>query len=397
VPANRVLIFEPYPGNKIAGNLRTLAYILKYSDKANWHFVVLAPSEMRGAIPDTLEGVDLVVLEPGSSIHRYGGRALRDSLAGRAKSAWQLLQYNLRVSRLIRERKIDVVYCNSIRALLFVGLAARLTRTPLLWYIKGDLANPLLDRMGFLIADKILFFCESNRDDKYPRLVKHYRRKIDILPIGLDPNPVLAAHSDGNCSLAAEIGLDRRRTNAIVLGQLYPNKGVHFAIEALAQVVNSYPNVMLFVVGDPMIQEYENYPKELQTLTHRLGLHDHVRFTGWRHDALKIVALMDILIHPSLAEGFGRAVLEAMALGKPVIASKVGGLRETIKDGANGFLIKPGDSTMIANRLRELIENPELRQRIGQAARDEVFSSYLVEDKVARIQAIWTEMIGNTQ
>jgi glycosyltransferase involved in cell wall biosynthesis len=397
VRPRRVLIFEPYPGNKVAGNLRTLAYILKYTDKTKWHIVVLAPSELYGGTSVSEEGIEFVVLEPGSSIHRYGGRALRDTLTGRAKSAWQLLQYNWRVTRLIKERKIDVVYCNSIRALLFVGLAARLSRTPLLWYVKGDLANPLLDLIGFVAADKILFFCESNRDDKYPRLVSRYRHKIDILPIGIDPSNVLAAQADANCDLPTEIGLQRDRVNVIVLGQLYPAKGVHFAIEALSKVVHEHPNVTLFIVGDPMIREYDDYPRELSALVDRLGLRAHVRFTGWRRDALKIAALMDILIHPSLAEGFGRAPLEAMAMGKPVIASRLGGLREAIKDGANGFLVTPGDTSMIADRLRQLIRDPGLRNRVGEAARTDVFSHYRIEDKVERMQAIWTEMSGNTQ
>jgi glycosyltransferase involved in cell wall biosynthesis len=104
---------------------------------------------------------------------------------------------------------------------------------------------------------------------------------------------------------------------------------------------------------------------------------------------------MDIVIHPSLAEGFGRAVLESMALGKPVVASAVGGLREAIRDGQNGFLVIPGDVDAIARRWRELLVDPKLRQRLGQAARATVFADYLIDDKVARLADIWAEMAAD--
>ncbi len=101
---------------------------------------------------------------------------------------------------------------------------------------------------------------------------------------------------------------------------------------------------------------------------------------------------MDVVIHPSLAEGFGRAVLEAMALGKPVIASKVGGLRDAIKDGENGFLVDVGDVEAIAQHWRELILDPELCLKMGQEAKKTIFTEYLIDDKVARFSEILQEM-----
>jgi glycosyltransferase involved in cell wall biosynthesis len=127
-------------------------------------------------------------------------------------------------------------------------------------------------------------------------------------------------------------------------------------------------------------------------LIKKYGLQEHVHFTGWRKDSLDIVNLMDMVIHPSLAEGFGRAVLEAMALGKPVIASAVGGLREAVKDGSNGYLVEPGDVSAIAQRWRLLISDPQLRKRVGSAAEQTVFNNYLIDDKAAEMFSIWAEM-----
>ena len=180
--------------------------------------------------------------------------------------------------------------------------------------------------------------------------------------------------------------------NAVVVGQLYRPKGQHFAIEALSRLVAEFPQARLYLTGDHVIEEYRPYKAKLEALIEQHGLAKQVRFTGWRKDALDIVSLMDIVIHPSLAEGFGRAVLESMALGRPVIASSVGGLREAIQDGQNGFLVIPGDVDAIAIRWRELLSNPELRQRLGKEARQTVSTHYLIDDKVARLSEIWFEM-----
>jgi glycosyltransferase involved in cell wall biosynthesis len=162
----------------------------------------------------------------------------------------------------------------------------------------------------------------------------------------------------------------------------------------LAQLVDEFPKIRLYFLGDHVIDEYRPYKEELDALIDHYGIGDHVHFTGWRKDALAVMSQMDLVIHPSLSEGFGRAVLESMALGKPVIASAVGGLREAIKDGRNGFLVAPGDTEAIRQRWRELAISPKLRQDLGAQARRTVFSEYLIDDKVSRLASIWRAMAG---
>lgn len=388
----RVLIYEPYPMGRVGGNLRTLSYILERLDRREFEPVVVAPMETEFLARTRAAGTECLVVAPGGSAHRYGGQALRDGLWGKVRTVLDLLHYNLRIWRLLRERPFDVIYANSIRALLFVWLAAKLTRTPLLWYIKGELNNPWLDRLGFATADRILFFCEANRDDKYPALVARYRAKIDILKIGLDLSVIDAVTARDHTALREEIGFSRDHLNTVVLGQVYRPKGQDLAVRALASFAADHPHVRLFIVGDPVLEEYQPYLKELEALVAELGLTGRVMFTGWRIDALDILAETDIVLHPSLSEGFGRAVLEAMALGRPVVASRVGGLREIIRPGENGFLIPPGDITALAECWRTLIERPELRAQFSRAAAAEVRAHYRLEDKIDELAGIWRTM-----
>ena len=391
-PRARVLIFEPYPMALVGGNQRTLFYMLEHIDRNRFEPVVVSPMRTEFVERVREAGIECLVMEPPPSVSRYGGRALRDGPFAKLRSAFDLARYNLRIARLLRERPFDVVYANSIRAVLFVALAARLTRTPLLWYIKGELQNPWLDRLGFAVSDRILFFCEANRDDTPLSAVEKYRRKIGILRIGIDPADIHDVERRDKSQVRRDLAIDPRCVNTIVLGQLYRPKGQHFAIEALASIVKDHPNVRLYIVGEHVIDEYRGYRDELDALVAKHGLSEHVVFTGWRTDALDILALMDIVLHPSLSEGFGRAVLEAMALGKPVVASRVGGLREIIRHGENGFLMDVGDVAGLTSAWRALVTQPALRETLSREARRDVFSSYLLADKIARLAEIWNEM-----
>lgn len=391
--AAHVLIYEPYPFGRIAGNLRTLLYILRLTDRRRFRLTLAVPfaDELPAALRDT--GVRCVVLAPPARINRYGGKVLSDRWYLRLLHLPALLAYNVRLWLFLRKERVDVAYCNGIRALLTVGVACRLSGTPTVWYVKGTLENPLLDRVGFFLANRILFFCAANRDDKYTWLARLFRRKIGIVRIGLDLDELQQSVARAN---EAAVGATLNRQEGVVsvacLGQLHPSKGVHVLLEAFGRVVREFPNARLYVIGDAVIDEYRGYEERLRQQVAVAGLQDHVVLTGWRDDALALAARMDIIVHPSFAEGFGRAVLEAMALGRAVIASAVGGLREAIRDGDNGFLVPPGSVEALADRLLRLLRDPALRERLGRRARETVRAEYLIHDKITELSNVWAEV-----
>ena len=337
-------------------------------------------------------GINSVILIPPDRVNSYGGTALREGLLGRALTALDLFRYNLAIKDHLIRNNVDVVYANCVRTALTVGLATRLAGVPMLLYIKGELDNSLLDRIALLLANRVLFFCEANRDDHYPRFIRAIRNKISILPPGLDPELLDAVESADTSELVEQFDLDGRGETIGYLGQLYPPKGVHFLIEAFGLIATQFPTARLFLIGDPMIEEYRDYPKQLRFQVDDLGLGDRVVFTGWREDALSLLTHMDVVAHPTLAEGFGRGVLEAMALGNPVVASAVGGLRESVVDGETGYLVPPKDPVMLANRLGKLLGDPEHGRILGEAGRRRVRERFMVQDKIKELSDLWTEM-----
>ncbi len=388
----RVLFYEPYPMG-LGGNFLTQKLILERLDRDVFYPIVVAPID--GVALDYFREmkVECVVIPPSGNLKEYGGTILRAGILRRFKSAIDLVKYNFKMSKFLRKRKIDIVYSNCVRAQLSIGLGARLARIPSLLYVKGVMVNPIIDRLSLFLSNKILFFCSQNRDDRYPFLTYIFSYKIDILKIGLDAKSIENIDCDNQSTLRKDLNISQDCINVAVLGQLYRPKGQHFAIEALARLIDEFPQVRLYLVGDHVIKEYIPYKEELDKLVNKYKLSDYVYFTGWRMDALKITSLMDIVIHPSLAEGFGRAVLESMALGKPVIASAVGGLREAIQDGENGYLVTPGDVDAITARWRALISDQSLRKQLGKNAKQTVFTNYLIDDKVDKLSKIWASMV----
>lgn len=387
-----VLIYEPYPFNQVSGNLRTQSYIMEFVDKDKFHLIFMSPFETDFTKKVQSDGVDTFVLQAPERVNRYGGKCLRDGYFGKILTIIDLFRYNLRLYKVLRKKKIDIVYCNCIRGVLTVGLAAIMTRSSILWYVKGELQNKFLDTIGFVMADKILFQCKSNKHDKYPKLIKRYDNKVGILGTGINPESIIEVEKKDKAKLKDELSVNDENINIIFLGQLYTPKGVHYLLEAMALIVNEFPRIMLFIVGDHVIDEYKRYKAELYDIIKRSGLDENVIFTGWRTDALEILSLMDVLVHPSLMEGFSRVVIEAMAFGKAVVCTGVGGSREIIKDSENGFLVEPGDPQMIAEKLSLLLRNKNLRDNLGKAARDTVFSEYLIQDKIVQLEEIWSDM-----
>jgi hypothetical protein len=128
-----VLIYEPYPMGQGGGNQRTLWYILKFLDRAKFNPIILSPEETEFLARFRSRGVELLIETPPASIHRFGGQVLREGILGRLRSALDVLRYNIRLARLMRARQIDLIYCNSIRALLLAGFGARWAGVPSLW------------------------------------------------------------------------------------------------------------------------------------------------------------------------------------------------------------------------------------------------------------------------
>jgi glycosyltransferase involved in cell wall biosynthesis len=170
--------------------------------------------------------------------------------------------------------------------------------------------------------------------------------------------------------------------------RLREEKGNRFFIEAAAQVLREFPDARFVIVGDGPLRE------ELEKLAQSVNLGGKLHFAGFVSEVAVALAAMDIKVMASLTEGFPFALAEAMAAGKPVVVSNVGGMKDMVQQEENGLLVPPANSAALAAALGRLLKTPELCKRLGDAARQRS-QAFSVERNVKALEAIYTEMLMN--
>jgi len=169
------------------------------------------------------------------------------------------------------------------------------------------------------------------------------------------------------------------------VGRLAKEKGLAYLVKAVRPIMKEDGNVALVLVGDGP------YHDELCGLIKELDLEEHIVILGKRSDLADLYASMDVCVLPSLNEGVPMAVLEAMAAGKPVLATRVGGIPEIIQDGQTGLLIEPADQSQLTLALKRLLVSPELCEELGQRGRDRVCSHFSARGMAQAYLAMYAE------
>jgi glycosyltransferase involved in cell wall biosynthesis len=166
------------------------------------------------------------------------------------------------------------------------------------------------------------------------------------------------------------------------VGWLLPIKGPMHLLKAMLAVWREHPETILVFVGKGD-QEHA-----LRQLADQYNLNGRVKFLGWRDDVKEIMPLFDIFVLPSLNEGMGRVLVEAMAAGKPVVASRVGGIPDLVQDGVNGILVPPADEKALADGIKTLLTDHDLAHRMGAAGKVGCHR-FSLEAMVSRIDSLY--------
>jgi glycosyltransferase involved in cell wall biosynthesis len=384
---DRVAIFESYVWENAYGNLRYIGYIFKYLDRSRFMPLLLVPRRTRftDALADS--GGEVISIPAPRPLTAYNKRLLREGLVTKALSVPALLAYNLSIARTLRQHHVSVLQCHNVRAALMAGLGARLVRCPVVLYIKTMLVNPRLDRLAFMFADKVLFQNQVNLDACSPGLIGRYQNKVEVLCNGVDLEETERAQRRAGPNLRKTLDINASCLNLVCLATLSPYKGLDYLLEAMA-IVHNEVEAALYLIGTD--EQFPGYKKKLETFARDRDL--KVFFMGYRQDPLEIVALMDALVLPSLHEDAPRSVMEAMALSKPVVATRVGGLPSMVENGLNGFLVEARNSAALADAISTLGRNLELRLEMGKCARRIAGERYSLADNIRGLERIYMRL-----
>ena len=302
----------------------------------------------------------------------------------------------VRLWRLMRAQQPAIVHTHTSKAGFIGRLAARLAGVPVVihqphGHIFYAYYGPrrtafyvALERLAARWTDRIVTLTERGIDEHLARGIGE-RAQYRAVPSGV-PTAELRAAAPTRGVARARLRLPDDAFVVVGLGRFVPVKGFDVLITALPTLAAAVPSTCVLLVGDGP----ERVALEAQA--GRLGVRDRLRFTGVTPDIAVCLAAADVLAAPSRNEGMGRALVEGMALGLPVVGSEVGGIPAVIADGETGWLVPPGDAAALAEALVELGRDAALCAKLGAAAaaRAEAFSSRVAH---AAMRAIYDELM----
>lgn len=307
-----------------------------------------------------------------------------------------------RLAAYIKRNRIHVVHTYGFYPNVFAIPAARLAGAPVIVASIRDLGNlgtPMQERVQKAVcrlADCIVVNAAAIRQ----RLVAegYSREKIAVIRNGIAV-PTRESPSHG-ARVRHELGLPLRGPVIVVLSVLRRLKGIEYFLEAATIVSRRFPEARFLVVGDSAYKEDGRevagdsaYRKELEDYARRLGLDGRVIFTGFRLDTPALLSEATVSVLPTLSEGLSNTLIESMAAGVPVVATRVGGNPEVVQDRRTGLIVPPRDAAALADAICLLLANPDLASRLAQAGRRRVAEHFSLARMVRETECLYLGLV----
>jgi glycosyltransferase involved in cell wall biosynthesis len=287
--------------------------------------------------------------------------------AGRLRQVHRLGRTVRALARLTASESCDVVIGWMAKGQIYAGLAAAAAGVPSVWLQPGlPVGLAPLDRLATLLPARLVITVSCHVDRAQRRLWP--RRPTAVVYPAVDLARFDTDRIGDPHSIRRHLGLPVDVPLYGAIGRLDRWKGFHHLLDVVPDVLRSHPEAILILVGGPHELD-PAYATELQEQAHRLKANGQVRLVGQQPNPEEWMQAMDVFVHTSDTEPFGMVIIEAMALGKPVVAGAAGGPSEIITHGHNGFLSPFGQSQPLAAAIVRLLGDSELRHRVGDAAR----------------------------
>jgi glycosyltransferase involved in cell wall biosynthesis len=297
-----------------------------------------------------------------------------------------------RLARYLRTNGVQIIHTFGLYPNVFGVPVAKLARVPIVLASirdQGDILTPLqkrIQRWCCRFADCILVNAEAIREklveDGYdPSRIVVIRNGIRLAALQRVRNSA-AARERWGVPVSARL--------VTVFSRLNPMKGLEYFLEAAVILARRFPDAHFVVTGDGAIRQ------NLEARARSLGIANRVTFTGFRTDIPDLLAETSVSVLPSLSEGLSNTLLESMAAGVPVVATRVGGNPEVVEDGVSGLLVPPRDAASLAETAGRLLEDEALASRLGRAGMQRVADLFSVESSVRQTERFYFQLLGVT-
>lgn len=297
-----------------------------------------------------------------------------------------------KVRNFMKEQRIDIIHVHGTRANTNVMWAARRLRIPLIYTVHGwsfhDGLHPLMRKARILSEQFITRRAQANicvsESNRQTGLKTFGRFNAEVIRNGINPEKFNPAAQFPD--IKAAYGISAGTLMVGYIARMTLQKDPEGMIRGFHAALKTYPQMMLLMVGEGELKQ-----AAIDTAA-ELGISDKVIFENFRQDVPAVLQGIDIYCLPSLWEGFPIGVLEAMAMGKTVVATDVDGTREAVSHGENGWLIPPKDTGALAAAIVKMAEDKSLREQLSKAAINTVREKYNVTGMTQRIENVYTSL-----
>jgi glycosyltransferase involved in cell wall biosynthesis len=308
--------------------------------------------------------------------------------------SWPSIRSRFRLIKDVRKLKFDIVHTYGWYPNVFAIPASRVASCPAIIASIRDtgayMTPAKIQALKFAcsLADCVLANSSAGRNWLIEQGVKE--RKIEIIRNGIVVPPRVGERPQP-VGVHREFGIPMGTPVCACIGRVVSGKGIDCYLRAARIVADRRPDVRFLMIGARSVEG--NYQPQLELLARELNLEHRVIFTGQRHDVPEILREVDIVVHPSLTEGLSNVILEAMAAGIPVIATRVGGNPELVEDGGTGYLVSVGDAGQIANAICRLLEQPHMARAFGETARQRVIDEFAMNRMLSRTEDLYLRVL----
>jgi len=299
----------------------------------------------------------------------------------------------------VKLKRINIIHVNKTPSVFYGAAVSLLSFVPLVWHVRNYNRNfGLVGKMLYKAADAIV--CISN-DIALPFIDFFGDKKINVVHNGVFIEPLKKVSSKLGV-LRKEFKLQNNSFIAGMLTRITPPKKIEVFLEAMSIISKEQfsPHIHGVIIGDCITAKEKqmstdvSYKESVVKLHDKLKLKKYVTFSGYKNEPERYLADFDVLVLPSHNEPFGRVLIEAMALGVPVIAADCGGIPEIVADGEDGFLFPLDDAGKLAELILNMYNNALLRKRIARSGWDKVNERFSAQTYAKNIEQVYKKVLA---
>ena len=322
---------------------------------------------LRNQAAAKLSAVLVILLEEGElkEVFKSTGAAVEVVPSGRLREPWKQVAAVLKIRQLLKRDRMDAVLGWMTKAHIYGGPAARLAGVPSIYFQMGVPDNGVVDRLSRLVPAAGALACSDFAAREQQACVRY---RVFGVALAADVSRFSEAAKHSPADTRRRLGLDPDRPLVGIVGRLQRWKGMHVYVEAMARVLREIPDCRGVIVGGKHHLE-PDYADWLAEKVQALGVSKEVRMVGVQRNVPEWMQAMDVVVHASEREPFGIVVVEAMALGKPVVATRPGGPEEIITRDSDGQLVTWNEPDELADAILKYLRDPEWASSVGQRAR----------------------------